>query len=92
MNLNPISEFSLTPQVSKDDSSAQPLSMRFSSSSFKNCKWWPLALKENSRVINCMHVKKVLSISEAQRRKSHIEDQKLGPPHTRNIKSKQNHE
>lgn len=44
---------------------------------------------ENSGVINCMHMKKVLSTSEAQDIKSQIEDQKLGPRHTRKIKSKQ---
>lgn len=90
MNLNPNSGFSLTTQVSKDDSSAQQLSMYFSSSSFKNCKRWPLSLMENSGVINCTHMKKALSISKAQDIKSQMEDQELDPPYIRKIKLKQN--
>lgn len=45
---------------------------------------------ENSGVINCMHIKKVLSIFEAQGIKSQMENQKFDPLHTRKTKSKQN--
>lgn len=90
MVLNPNSGLKLTAQISKDNSSAQQLSMHFNSSSFKTCKRWPLSPMENSGVFNSMHMEKVLSNSEVWDIKSQMEYQNLGCLYMRKIKSTQN--